>query len=70
MRPLVRSGLVNPNVGSSPYRDTGFSGRYWSSTPYSSSANYAYNLVYNTNVYPSGNYGNRYDGYSLRCLAR
>ena len=44
-------------------------GHYWSSTAYSSTS-YAYYLYFNSgNVYPSGN-GSRYNGYSVRCLAR
>ncbi len=71
---FVRSGFVYPANSSNLYRATGSSGRYWSSTPYSSSASSAYTLLigsvdYDTTVYPSYSHP-RYNGYPLRCLAR
>ena len=61
----VRSG----NVNSGSLRNAGNNGNYWSSTAYSSTSN-AYNLNFNSgNVNPSNN-NNRYNGQSVRCLAR
>ena len=57
---LVRSGSL---------RDAGLYGLYWSSTARSSFSN-AYNLGFSSGyVNPSGSYY-RYDGQSVRCLAR
>ena len=61
---LSRSGRIDG--GSLLF--AGSNGRYWSSTVYSSES--ARNLSINaTSVYPEGN-GNRYNGFSLRCVAR
>ena len=61
----VRSG----NVNSGSLRNAGNNGNYWSSTANSSTSN-AYNLNFNSgNVNPSNN-NNRYNGFSVRCLAR
>ena len=60
----------NPSgyVLSGSLRRAGYSGRYWSSTAYSSTSN-AYNLYFNSGgVLPSYN-GTRYYGFSVRCLA-
>jgi len=47
---------------------TGAHGVYWSSTV--DSIEYSYYLdLYPSDVFASGNYG-RYDGFSIRCLAR
>lgn len=63
---LSLTGCVNPN---GPYLSlAGIYGYYWSSTPYSSSAYYAYHLNFNASgVYPSG-ISARYVGYSLRLV--
>ena len=62
---FVRSG----SVYSGSLRYAGSYGGYWSSTAYSSTS-YAYVLYfYSGDVNPSNN-GNRYDGQSVRCLAR
>lgn len=48
-------------------RSTGYTGYYWSSSPYSNDT-YAYHLYFNASgVYPSYNY-NRYLGFSLRLV--
>ena len=61
----VRSG----NVNSGSLRNAGNNGNYWSSTANSNTSN-AYNLNFNSgNVNPSNN-NNRYNGFSVRCLAR
>ena len=62
---FVRSGYVR----SGSLRRAGNYGYYWSSTAYSSTS-YAYFLYfYSGFVNPSG-YGSRYNGFSVRCLAR
>ena len=64
---FVRSGYVRPygpGLG-----NAGLSGYYWSSTPYSNGVS-AYNLTFDTTGVSPSNYGNRYGGFSLRCLAR
>lgn len=49
--------------------NAGSNGLYWSSTPDSNGTN-AYNLSFNSGyLYPSDS-ANRYDGRSVRCLAR
>ena len=74
----VNSGHIDINQWSSapqtraPSRSgvmLAMNGNYWSSTAYSSSSR-AYSLYFNSsNVNPS-NYGSRYGGSSVRCLAR
>ena len=61
---FVRGGYVNPSVQQFWY--AGQSGAYWSSRAYSSTVS-AYYLTFNSGVNPS-NAGNRYLGFSLRCL--
>ena len=61
---LVLSGYVSSS--SRYYQGSG--GYYWSSTV--NSSNYAYNLSLNTSpVYPA-DYGGKYLGFSVRCIAR
>ena len=61
---FVRSG----SIGGGTLYNPGVSGLYWPSTV-SSSTN-AYGLFFNgTAIYPARN-GNRYDGWSVRCVAR
>ena len=61
---FVRSG----NLYGSILRSPGVYGSYWSSTVNSSDS--AYDLLFNSsNVWPS-NSGNRYVGWSIRCIAR
>lgn len=61
---LPAAGLHN---GSTVYY-AGTFGYYWSSTPNTSIASFAYNLGFNsTNVFPS-NYNYRYYGYSVRLV--
>ena len=58
------AGYVNTNG----LNNAGNEGRYWSSSPNSDGTN-AYNLnFWSGNLYPSNN-NNRYNGYSVRCLA-
>ena len=58
------SGYVNG--GSLNYR--GSDGIYWSST--ASDINLAYSLgLYSSNVTPGPNYGSKYNGRALRCVA-
>ena len=66
--PLYFSPVGHVNSGS--LNDAGSYGYYWSSTAYSST--YAYTLYfYSGYVYPSSNISlYRYDGQSVRCLAR
>lgn len=62
---FVRSGYVYPDA--SYLGSAGYSGRYWSGRADSSS--YAYYLYfYSSSVSPSISY-NRYNGYSVRCVA-
>ena len=64
---LTRGGYVNITTGS--LRGAGLSGYYWASTAYPSEL-YAYYLDFNsTNVFPSNNY-NRWNGFTVRCLAK
>ena len=57
-------------VYSGSLRDAGYYGYYWSSTAYSSTSN-AYYLGFRSGyVDPSDYYGTRYNGQSVRCLAR
>ena len=65
---FVRSGVVYPY--SKYLCDTGYYGRYWSSTPHSNGTS-AYRFYFHTGttVNPS-DYNARYYGFSLRCLAR
>lgn len=60
---FVYSGyFLNSSAGS-----RGSDGRYWSSTAYGS--NYAYNLNFSSSdVNPGTGYGNKYNGYSVRCV--
>ena len=53
--------------GSSTYYQ-GSNGNYWSSTAYN--ANNAYNLILNSSTALTGNYFNKYYGYSVRCVAK
>ena len=63
---LTRGGNVNMTTGS--LRNAGNNGNYWASTAYPSEL-YAYNLNFNsTNVNPSNN-NNRWNGFTVRCLA-
>ena len=60
--------ILSGYVLSSSRRDQGSYGYYWSSTVYSSS--YAYYLYLNTsNAYPA-HYSHKYNGFSVRCIAR
>ena len=61
---FVRSGFIDGRTLYSP----GAFGFYWSSTV-SSSANAYYLSFSGTNIYPAYN-GNRYSGWSVRCVAR
>lgn len=46
----------------------GSTGYYWSSSPFHSDANYAYDLYFHSwNIYPDSNYGCA-NGYSVRCF--
>ncbi len=61
---FVYSGYWN---GSSAFI-RGYGGRYWSSTAINTSG--AYGLNFNSgNVHPGTDYDNKYDGYSVRCVA-
>ena len=61
---FVRAGDVN----NGSLRNSGYNGFYWSSTV--TSADNAYYLnIRSDNFFPSSNYG-RYDGFSVRCVAR
>ena len=61
---FVRGGNVNPGNN---LNNAGNNGNYWSSVGRSSSN--AYNLNFNSgNVNPSNN-NNRYNGFSVRCVA-
>ena len=63
---LTRGGNVNMTTGS--LRNAGNNGNYWASTAYQSEL-YAYNLNFNSaNVNPSNN-NNRWNGFTVRCLA-
>ena len=57
------------SVDSGSLNDAGYRGYYWSSTAYSSTSN-AYDLVFFSDSVGPFDSGNRYDGYSVRCLAR
>ena len=61
----------NPSgyVYSGSLRYAGYVGRYWSSTAYSSTSNVYLLSFYSGGVSPSTN-GSRYNGFSVRCLAR
>ena len=62
---FVRGGAVNPGH----YLDgAGGDGLYWSSVGRSSSIAYSLSF-YSGRVYPSSDYGTRYFGFSLRCVA-
>ena len=61
---FVRSG----NVNSGSLRNAGNNGYYWSSTANSNTSN-AYNLNFNTTSVNPSNNNNRYNGFSVRCLA-
>ncbi len=64
---FVRGGHVGPGYY---LYGAGAIGYYWSSTPYSN-AGLAYFLNFDdTGVNPSRNDNSRFNGYSLRCLAR
>ena len=61
---FVRSGYINGGTLSYP----GVYGRYWSST--AGTSNYGYSLYLDsTYVYPAQG-GNKYEGYSVRCVAQ
>ena len=61
----------NPSgyVGSGSLRYAGDAGGYWSSTAYSSTSG-AYDLGFNSGGVGPSDYGYRYGGFSVRCLAR
>ena len=61
---FARSGGVS---GTTLYSYT-TDGRYWSSTAYSST--YSYRLNYNSGALYPANWGNRYSGWSVRCMLR
>ena len=62
---FVRSGYVNPVAWLS---EAGFLGDYWSSVANSSS--YVYHLYFSSDaVFPSHDFGDRYEGKSVRCVA-
>ena len=61
---FVRGG----NVNSSSLNGSGYGGYCWSSTVYNSS--YAYNLNFDSSGVSPANYNSRYNGWSVRCIAR
>ncbi len=66
---FVRGGDVFQNT-SRLFEDAGNTGFYWSSTPYSrGDAAYGLRFYSTYNINPS-NYGSRYTGRSVRCIAR
>ena len=71
--PVLRSNPVNltlsGNVYSSSRDDQGSNGYYWSSTVYSSYGAY-YLLLDTSHVYPANYTGGKYNGRSVRCIAR
>lgn len=65
---FVRNGLINYSRGS--LRRAGLTSYIWSSTALASSTASAYYLTMNNiNISPSG-YDTRYNGFSIRCIAR
>ena len=61
---FVRGGDVNPGR----YLDlAGYYGFYWSSVGRSSSG--AYDLIFDSGFVTPSNYGTRYVGFSVRCVA-
>ena len=48
--------------------DYGSTGYYWSSSPFSSDAKYAYYVYFDSDYLHPAPYDNRYDGYSVRLV--
>ena len=61
---FVRGGYVDPGYD---LGDAGYGGYYWSSVSHSS--DYAYGLYFGPGGVVPSNYGSRYAGFSVRCVA-
>ena len=57
------------NVGNGSLSNVGSYGWYWSRTVYSSNSQYAYGLWFSSSNAYAADYGGRYFGFSIRCVA-